>query len=94
MLETVTQGFQAATERLRGVKELSEENIDEAMRGIRVSLLEADVELNVVKTFLSRVKQRALGEVVQIEVEKKGTSHNRTPILPPPLHQPVAEDRP
>ncbi len=61
LLETVTQGFQAATERLRGVKELNEENIDEALRDVRSSLLEADVDFEVVRDFLARVKERALG---------------------------------
>ena len=39
MLETVTQGFQAATERLRGVRALDEENIAESLRDVRASLL-------------------------------------------------------
>ena len=62
MLETVSQGFQAATERLRGVRELHESNIDEALSSVRMSLLEADVDFAVVKAFLARVKERALGE--------------------------------
>jgi signal recognition particle subunit SRP54 len=65
LLETVTQGFQAATERLRGVKELSEENIDEALRDVRMSLLEADVDFEVVRGFLERVKSQAVGRKVE-----------------------------
>ena len=65
MLETVTQGFKAATERLRGVRELTEERIDESLRDVRMSLLEADVDLAVAKDFLTRVKERALGEKVE-----------------------------
>ncbi|MCH7707549.1 MAG: signal recognition particle protein [Myxococcales bacterium] len=61
MLETLTQGFTAARERLAGVRELSEENIDEALRDVRMSLLEADVDFAVVKDFLARVKQKSLG---------------------------------
>ncbi len=64
MLETLTQGFTAARERLSGVRELGEENVSEALRDVRMSLLEADVDLAVVRDFLERVKQRALGQKV------------------------------
>ncbi len=69
MLETLTRGFTAARERLRGVRELTEENIDQALRDVRTSLLEADVDFTVVKGFLARVKERALGERVETRVE-------------------------
>ena len=65
MLETVTQGFKNATERLRGVRALDPENIDAALRDVRMSLLEADVDLSVVKDFLARVKERSLGEKIK-----------------------------
>ncbi|MEM7412486.1 MAG: signal recognition particle protein [Myxococcota bacterium] len=68
MLETLTQGFTAARERLSGVRELSEENISDALRDVRMSLLEADVDLSVVRDFLARVKERALGEKVETRV--------------------------
>ncbi len=61
MLETLTQGFSAARERLAGLRELSEENVEESLRDVRMSLLEADVDLGIVKGFLDRVKQRTLG---------------------------------
>src|SRR5262249_23812378 len=44
-------------------------NIDTALREVRLSLLEADVELGVVKSFLARVKEKALGEVVRIRAK-------------------------
>ena len=69
MLETLTRGFGAARERLRGVRELSNATIDEALRDVRSSLLEADVDFTVVKSFLARVKERALGEKVETRVE-------------------------
>ena len=65
MLETVTQGFQNATEKLRGVRELTDENIDEALRDVRMSLLEADVDFEVVRDFLARVKESAVGRKVE-----------------------------
>jgi len=64
VLETVSQGFKNATERLRGIRELDEQNIDEALRDVRMSLLEADVDFQIAKDFLARVKQRSLGEKV------------------------------
>lgn len=68
MLETLTQGFTAAQEKLRGVTKITEENIEEALRDVRMSLLEADVDFVVVKDFLARVKERALGEKVETRV--------------------------
>jgi signal recognition particle subunit SRP54 len=68
MLETLTQGFSAARERLSGVRELSEDNVGEALRDVRMSLLEADVDLSVVRDFLDRVKERALGAKVDTRV--------------------------
>ena len=73
MLEILSKGFDNAKAALTGKVKLTEANIDEAVREIRVSLLEADVELGVVRTFLDRVKQRAVGEVVETGV-KKGKS--------------------
>ncbi len=72
MFETLTKGFKAAKNRLAGVAELSEENIDQALRDVRLSLLEADVEFGVVKRFLATVKEKALGEVVQTRVVAGG----------------------
>ena len=71
MLETVTQGFKNATDRLKGVRELNEESIDEALRDVRMSLLEADVDLKVTRSFLARVKERGLGEKVKTKVKDR-----------------------
>ena len=49
---------------LRGRGRLSEDNISQALREVRLALLEADVALPVVKSFLERVQQRAVGEKV------------------------------
>jgi len=68
MLETLTQGFKSARERLGGVRALSEENVEEALRDVRASLLEADVDYGVVKGFLAQVKQRTIGEKVETRV--------------------------
>jgi signal recognition particle subunit SRP54 len=65
MLETVTKGFRAARNRLMGKAELTPELIDESLRDIRVSLLEADVAFDVVKKFVARVREQATGELVK-----------------------------
>ena len=76
MLETVTKGFRAAKNRLAGKQEITPELIDESLRDIRVSLLEADVAFEVVKSFVARVREKAIGSTVQTTVtDKKGRRH-------------------
>ncbi|MGD8606926.1 MAG: signal recognition particle protein [Myxococcales bacterium] len=72
MFETLTKGFRNARNRLAGVTELTEENIDQALRDVRLSLLEADVELGVTKAFLAKVKEKAIGQVVETAAKSKG----------------------
>src|SRR5438874_10457246 len=80
MLDAVTKGFKAAKNKLTGKAELTEANIDDALRDIRVALLEADVEFNVAKRFLGRVKEKALGQVVQVSTaDKKGKKLQAAP---------------
>jgi signal recognition particle subunit SRP54 len=69
VLETLTQGFTSAREKLGGVRELTAENIDQSLRDVRSSLLEADVDLGVAREFLAKVKERALGEKVATRVK-------------------------
>jgi signal recognition particle subunit SRP54 len=77
MLETVTKGFRAAKNRLAGKTEITQEMVDESLRDIRVSLLEADVAFDVVKKFVARVREKAVGEVVQTTLTDK-TGQKRT----------------
>jgi len=69
MFETISRGFKAAKSKLTGVAELTPENIDEALRDVRMSLLEADVEFKVTKRFLERVKEKAIGEQVNLRAK-------------------------
>lgn len=68
MLETVTKGFRSAKNRLLGKAELTPELIDESLRDIRVSLLEADVAFDVVKKFVAQVREKAAGATVDTTV--------------------------
>src|SRR3954468_12193200 len=80
MLDAVTKGFRAAKHKLTGKAELTEANIDDALRDIRVALLEADVEFNVAKRFLARGKEKAVGEVVSTTTtDKKGKKFQVAP---------------
>ncbi len=66
MLEGLTSRFQSVLKVLRGHARLSEANMQEGLREIRLALLEADVHVRVVKEFIEKVKARALGaEVLQ-----------------------------
>ena len=66
MFEALTGRLSRTLDTLRGRGRITEENIGEALREVRVALLEADVALPVIKTFLEAVKTRALGaEVAQ-----------------------------
>jgi len=64
MFDTLTQRLTAIFDRLRGYGRLTEENIQEALREVRVALLEADVNFKVVKTFIERVRAKAVGQDV------------------------------
>jgi signal recognition particle subunit SRP54 len=62
MFEALSDRFETVLGRLRGKGRLSEDDVDEALREIRLALLEADVNFTVVKNFVARVRERALGE--------------------------------
>jgi signal recognition particle subunit SRP54 len=67
MFDVVAKGFRGVKNRFQGKREISEENISEALREIRMSLLEADVHFRIAKEFVGRVKEKALGEVVRVK---------------------------
>ena len=71
MFDTLSRGFRNARLKLQGKTELSEESVADALRDVRVSLLEADVSLDVAKDFLERVKSRALGQVVTLKTKSQ-----------------------
>ena len=64
MFENLTDRLSATLKNLRGQGRLSEDNISESLREVRLALLEADVALPVVKEFIDRVRVKALGEEV------------------------------
>lgn len=64
MFETLTDKLGQVFKKLRGHGRITESNITEALREVRIALLEADVHLKVVKEFLDKVKEKALGQEV------------------------------
>jgi len=64
MLDSLTNRLTGILDRLRGFGRLTEENIQEALREVRVALLEADVNFKVVKAFIDRVRVKAVGQDV------------------------------
>lgn len=64
MFGTLTQKFQSLFSTLSGKKTLTEENVSDAVRQVRLALLDADVNYTVASNFVKRVKEKALGESV------------------------------
>ena len=64
MFQTLTQNLTKIFDKIKGRGALTEEQIDSAMRDIRIALLEADVALPVVREFIANVKERAKGQEV------------------------------
>jgi signal recognition particle subunit SRP54 len=64
MFEALSERFEGAWKKLRGQDKISETNIQDALREVRRALLEADVNLQVVKTFVTQVQERAEGAEV------------------------------
>lgn len=64
MLDALSEKFERILKKLRGHGVLTEDNIAEALKEVRLALLEADVNFKIVKEFLERVRQRAVGQEV------------------------------
>ena len=68
MFESISDKLQGTFRQLTGRGKLTEKNIEDAMRQVRLSLLEADVNYKIVKEFVEDVKQECLGERVMNSV--------------------------
>ncbi len=64
MFESLSDRLQAVFSRLSSKGRLSEEDVDEALKEVRRALLEADVNFKVVKEFVARIRERAVGEQI------------------------------
>lgn len=69
MFQSLSDNLQETFKKLRGHGKLSEKNISDALRQIRLALLEADVEFSVAKEFIAKVKEQAMGETVMRSIK-------------------------
>lgn len=69
MFESLTEKLENAIGKIKGYGKITEDNISDAMREVRLALLEADVNYKVVKEFTNKVKEKALGEDVQKSIK-------------------------
>ncbi len=90
MLETLAKGFKAARQRLTGVAELTDDVIEDALRDVRLSLLEGDVEFRVVKRFLERVREASRGK--QVELRAKSKEYGTKTITPEQAFIAICQD--
>jgi signal recognition particle subunit SRP54 len=90
VLETLAKGFKAARQRLTGVAELNDDVIEDALRDVRLSLLEGDVEFRVVKRFLERVRESSRGK--QVELRAKSKEYGTKSITPEQAFIAICQD--
>ncbi|MFC1843511.1 signal recognition particle receptor subunit alpha, partial [Thermodesulfobacteriota bacterium] len=64
MFENLTDRLQKVFKDLRGYGKLTPQNIEDALRQVRLALLEADVNYNVVKKFIAAISEQAVGQEV------------------------------
>ena len=64
MFDSLSDRLQAVFKKLKGHGKLSEKNVQEGLREVRMALLEADVHYKVVKKLIADIKERALGQEV------------------------------
>ena len=80
--EGLTEKISAAFKKLRGKGRLKESDVKEAMREVKLALLEADVNFKVVREFISKVTERAVGsEVLESLMPASGASVARSSIM-------------
>ena len=89
MFDTISEGFKSARQALSGKATLTAENIAPALESIRRSLLDADVDYEVSKGFLNRVKDKALGTEISV---RAGKGQDRKRISPGDYFTSICED--
>ena len=70
MFDNLSERLSASLRAMAGKSRLTEDNIRETLREVRMALLEADVALSVVRDFTDRVKERAVGAYTQSSKDK------------------------
>jgi signal recognition particle subunit SRP54 len=75
MFERLSDRLQAVVQKLGGKGKLNEDDVREAMKQVRIALLESDVNLKVVRDFVARVTEKAIGEEVAKSLTLKVVLH-------------------
>ena len=75
MFDSLSSKLQNAFRNLRGLGKISESNVGDALREVRMALLEADVNFKVARDFIERVKTKALGAEVVASVQPGPADH-------------------
>ena len=82
MLDNLTQRLAKVVKTLRGQTRLTEDNIQDMLREVRMALLEADVALPVIKDFIARVKDKAVGQSSIASMPRSASSAIRARSFP------------
>src|SRR5438445_8897718 len=69
MFDSLSTKLESAFKNLRGLGKISEENVGDSLREVRLALLEADVNFKVARDFIERVKQKSVGQEVLQSVQ-------------------------
>ena len=69
MFNQLSESLEGAFKKLRGQGKITEKNVSDAMREVRMALLEADVEFSVAKKFMAAVRERAMGQDVLLSIK-------------------------
>ena len=70
MFDSITKNFGGVIDKLRGKRYITEDDFNQALRDIRIAMIEADVSLPIIKEFIKNIKDKVIGE----EVIKKVSS--------------------
>ncbi|MFT5191449.1 MAG: signal recognition particle subunit SRP54 [Verrucomicrobiales bacterium] len=69
MFNQLSESLEGAFKKLRGQGKITEKNVSDAMREVRMALLEADVEFSVAKQFIANIREKAMGQEVLLSVK-------------------------
>src|SRR5258707_13620014 len=69
MFDSLSTKLQEAFKNLRGLGKISEENVSDSLREVRLALLEADVNFKVARDFIDRVKNKSIGQDVLLSIQ-------------------------
>jgi signal recognition particle subunit SRP54 len=91
MASALTDKLSRLVKEMRGQARITEDNVQDMLREVRMALLEADVALPVVRDFIARVKEKALGQEVMGSLARPGAGRHRQPELAATMGEGVSD---